>query len=157
MICIRPQMWKKCHGHSTDRRGPIALAAEDRRRNRRLARRCESGVLNCSALKHQYRDIIIGDRPGVALVYLKGSYELIRRRLATRHEHLMPVALLDSQFKTLEEPTRDEHPIVVDVVARPAEIVAKIMHCLQERQSGSSSTEATLQGTGVTGSSKGER
>jgi len=119
--------------------------------------RCESGVLTCSALKRQYRDIIIGDRPGVALVYLKGSYELIRRRLATRHEHFMPVALLDSQFKTLEEPTPDEHPIVVDVVARPAEIVAKIMHCLQERQSGSSSTEATLQGTGVTGSSKGER
>jgi carbohydrate kinase (thermoresistant glucokinase family) len=114
-------------------------------------------VLTCSALKRQYRDIIIGDRPGVALVYLKGSYELIRRRMATRHEHFMPVALLDSQFKTLEEPTPDEHPIVVDVVARPAEIVAEIMHCLQKRQSGSSSTEATLQGAGVTGASKGER
>jgi gluconokinase len=58
--------------------------------------RGESGVLTCSALKRSYRDIIIGDRPGVTLVYLKGSYDLIRRRMTARHEHFMPVALLDS-------------------------------------------------------------
>jgi carbohydrate kinase (thermoresistant glucokinase family) len=119
--------------------------------------RCESGVLTCSALKCQYRDIIIGDRPGVTLVYLKGSHELIRRRMATRPEHFMPVALLDSQFKTLQEPTRDECPIVVDVGGRPAEIVAEIIHQLQERQSGSRRTEATSQVAVVTGASKGER
>jgi len=34
----------------------------------------ESGVLTCSALKRSYRDIIIGGRPDVTLVYLKGSY-----------------------------------------------------------------------------------
>jgi gluconokinase len=45
--------------------------------------RGESGVLACSALKRSYRDIIIGDRPDVTLVYLKGSYDLIRRRMAT--------------------------------------------------------------------------
>ena len=77
--------------------------------------RGESGVLTCSALKRSYRDIIIGDRPDVMLVYLKGSHDLIRRRMAARHEHFMPVALLDSQFATLEEPTPDEHPITVDV------------------------------------------
>ncbi len=60
--------------------------------------RGESGVLTCSALKRSYRDIIIGDSPGVTLVYLKGSYDLIRRRTTARHEHFMPVALLDSQF-----------------------------------------------------------
>ena len=119
--------------------------------------RCESGVLTCSALKRQYRDIIIGDRPGVTLVYLKGSHELIRRRMATRPEHFMPVALLDSQFKTLQEPTPDECPIVVDVGGRPAEIVAEIIHQLQERQSGSRRTEATSQVAVVTGASKGER
>jgi gluconokinase len=35
--------------------------------------------------------------------------------MAARHEHFMPVALLDSQFATLQEPTADEHPITVDV------------------------------------------
>ncbi len=44
--------------------------------------RREYGVLSCSALKRSYRDIIIGGRPEVMLVYLKGSYELIRQRLA---------------------------------------------------------------------------
>ena len=67
--------------------------------------RGESGVLTCSALKRAYRDIIIGDRSDVTLVYLKGSHDLIHRRMAARHEHFMPVALLDSQFATLQEPT----------------------------------------------------
>jgi gluconokinase len=96
-----------------------------------------SGVLTCSALKRSYRDIIIGDRPEVTLVYLKGSYDLIRRRMAVRHEHFMPVALLDSQFATLQEPTPDEHPITVDVGGRPAEIASDIVRQLEELQDGS--------------------
>ena len=95
--------------------------------------RGESGVVTCSALKQSYRTIIIGDRPGVTLVYLKGSYDLIRRRLAARHEHFMPVALLDSQFAALQEPTPDEYPITVDIGAKPFEIVAEIVRQLEER------------------------
>jgi gluconokinase len=90
----------------------------------------ESGVLTCSALKRSYRDIIIGDRPDVTLVYLKGSYDLIRGRMAAREEHFMPDALLDSQFAALEEPTPDEHPITVDVGGRPAEIAEEIVRRL---------------------------
>jgi gluconokinase len=97
----------------------------------------ESGVVTCSALKRSYRTIIIGDRPGVALVFLKGSPDLIRRRLAARHEHFMPVALLDSQFAALQEPTPDEHPITVDVGGKPVEIVAEIVRQLEERHCGS--------------------
>ena len=93
----------------------------------------ESGVLTCSALKRSYRDIIIGDRRTVTLVYLKGPYELIRRRMAARHEHFMPLALLDSQFATLQEPTPDEHAIIVDVAGRPADIAAEIVHQLEMR------------------------
>jgi gluconokinase len=93
----------------------------------------EGGVVTCSALKRVYRAILIGDRPEGALVYLKGSRELIHHRMAQRHEHFMPVALLDSQFKTLEEPGPDEHPIVVDVAPPPAEIVATIMRELRVR------------------------
>ena len=96
--------------------------------------RDESGVLTCSALKRSYRDIIIGNLPGVTLVYLKGSYDLIRRRMVARHEHFMPVALLDSQFATLQEPAPDEHPITVDVSGRPAEVVVEIVHQLEQRQ-----------------------
>jgi len=94
----------------------------------------ESGVLTCSALKRSYRDIIVGGRPDVTLVYLKGSYDIIRRRMAARREHFMPVALLESQFATLQEPTPDEHPIIVDVSGRPAEIATEIVRQLEARQ-----------------------
>jgi len=99
--------------------------------------RGESGVVTCSALKQSYRTIIIGERPGVTLVFLKGSYDLIRQRLAARHKHFMPVALLDSQFAALQEPAPDEHPITVDVGGKPFEIVAEIVRHLEERHRGS--------------------
>ncbi len=96
--------------------------------------RGECGVLTCSALKRSYRDIIIGDRRDVVLVYLKGSRDLVQQRMAARHEHFMPIALLDSQFATLEEPTPDERSIVVDVGGKPAEIAHEIVRRLEERQ-----------------------
>jgi len=74
-----------------------------------------NGIVTCSALKRRYRDVIIGQRPDVALVYLKGSRELIGARMAKRQHHFMPPALLDSQFAALEEPGEDERPLVVSV------------------------------------------
>ena len=95
--------------------------------------RDESGVLTCSALKRAYRNIIIGDRKDVTLVYLRGSRELIHQRMMARHKHFMPVALLDSQFATLEEPGPDENAVVVDVNGSPEEIVVEILRQLEER------------------------
>lgn len=93
-------------------------------------------------MKRSYRDIIIGPRRDVALVYLKGSYDLIHARLAARHEHFMPVALLDSQFAILEEPASDEHPIVVDVDGAPPAIAGEIVRRLGLAQSFPSGTAA---------------
>jgi gluconokinase len=93
----------------------------------------QSGVLTCSALKRAYRDIIIGARSDVTLVYMKGSRDLIGARMAARHEHFMPVALLDSQFATLEEPTPDENPIEVSVADPPHDIVVNIVRQLASR------------------------
>jgi gluconokinase len=93
-------------------------------------------VVACSALKHRYRAVIIGKRPDVRLIYLKGDFELISRRIAARHEHFMPPSLLQSQFDALEEPGPDENPIVASVEPRPREIVANILDALkaQSRQ-----------------------
>src|SRR5262245_8503336 len=60
--------------------------------------RGEPAVVACSALKRAYRDILIGARPDVVLVYLQGSKPLIAERLAARKGHFMPATLLDSQF-----------------------------------------------------------
>jgi carbohydrate kinase (thermoresistant glucokinase family) len=88
--------------------------------------RGESAVVACSALRRAYRDILIGERKDVRLVYLKGSRQLIGERMALRKHHFMPPALLDSQFATLEEPGPDENPITVEIGGTPDEIVAAI-------------------------------
>jgi carbohydrate kinase (thermoresistant glucokinase family) len=84
------------------------------------------GVVACSALKRRYRDVLVGERRDVRLVYLKGDETLVAQRIAARHGHFMPAALLHSQFEALEEPGPDENPIVVSIDARPGEIVSRI-------------------------------
>ena len=88
------------------------------------------GVIACSALKRRYRDVLIGDRKDVRLVYLKGDEALIARRFATRHEHFMPLRLLHSQFEALEEPAPDENPITMSIEPPPREIVSQILSAL---------------------------
>jgi carbohydrate kinase (thermoresistant glucokinase family) len=80
--------------------------------------------------KRRYRDVLIGDRADVRVVYLKGDEALIARRIATRHEHFMPRSLLHSQFEALEEPGPGENPVVVSIEPRPREIVAQILSAL---------------------------
>ena len=88
------------------------------------------GVLACSALKRAYRDILIGDRADVRLVYLRGSRDLIARRQAARTGHYMPASLVDSQFDTLQEPGPDEAPLVVSVEPKPLRIVQDILEAV---------------------------
>jgi gluconokinase len=91
-----------------------------------IARHLAAGanlVLACSALKQAYREEIVGDREAVKIVYLKGSRELVRARIAQRRHHFMNQDLLDSQFDTLEEPCNG---VVVDVAPPPASIVENI-------------------------------
>jgi gluconokinase len=95
--------------------------------------RGQSAIVASSALKRAYRDILIGGRPDVNLVYLKGSKDLIGKRMSERKGHFMPPALLDSQFATLEEPDEDEHPIVVSIALPPDAIVDEVVRKLKER------------------------
>lgn len=79
-------------------------------------------VLACSALKRSYRELLVFS-PEVRLVYLKGSYDLIRSRLLLRHGHFATEQLLSSQFADLEEPA---NAMAVDASRTPAEIVQDI-------------------------------
>jgi gluconokinase len=88
------------------------------------------GVVACSTLKRRYRDVLIGDRADVRLVYLKGDETLIARRIATRHEHFMPASLLHSQFEALEEPGPNEKPITISIEPQPREIVGQILSAI---------------------------
>jgi carbohydrate kinase (thermoresistant glucokinase family) len=90
----------------------------------------EPGIITCSNLKRAYRNITIGHRQGVRLVFLKGDEAVIHDRIVLRQHHYMPPSLLRSQFETLEEPSPDEHPVVVTVHGPVAETVTKLLRQL---------------------------
>jgi carbohydrate kinase (thermoresistant glucokinase family) len=87
----------------------------------------EPGIITCSNLKRAYRQITIGSRNGVRLVYLKGDEPVIHDRIARRAHRYMPPSLLRSQFETLEEPGLDEHPLVITAHHSVAETVTKLL------------------------------
>ena len=87
----------------------------------------ESGIITCSDLKRAYRDITVGNRKGVMLIYLRGDEPLIADRISKRNHRYMPPSLLTSQFETLEEPTEDEHPVVVSVRGEVVETVTELL------------------------------
>ena len=90
----------------------------------------QPGIITCSALKRAYRQIIIGDRPEVRLVYLRGGRDLVAEHLAGRHGHFMPAALLRSQIDTLEEPDPSEDPLTVDAGAPAPQVADEIIRLL---------------------------
>ncbi|HLO89278.1 MAG TPA: gluconokinase [Nostocaceae cyanobacterium] len=78
----------------------------------------KNATLACSALKASYRQILLIDNQ-IQLVYLKGAYELVQKRLQERQNHFMTEKLLQSQFNTLEEP---DNAICVDI-SQPQEAI----------------------------------
>jgi ribose 5-phosphate isomerase A len=90
----------------------------------------QPGIITCSALKRAYRQIIIGDRPEVRLVYLRGGRDLIAEHLAGRRGHFMPASLLQSQFDTLEEPDPSEDALTVDVGPPAGQVAGEIIRLL---------------------------
>ncbi|XP_030593861.1 probable gluconokinase [Archocentrus centrarchus] len=87
----------------------------------------------CSALKHQYRQILIyGSKalaspsdpdqetlppscPDVFFLFLHGDYEFIYQRMVARRGHYMRADMLRSQFDTLEPPLDEENVLTLDI------------------------------------------
>jgi carbohydrate kinase (thermoresistant glucokinase family) len=116
-------------------RAGIALTDEDRKlwlKNLHANIQCwlkdkENTILACSALKQAYRDILGVDQNTVRTVYLKGSYELLRKRIEERQHPYMDKNLLRSQLDTLEEP---KDGLTVDISAAPEIVVSTIINNL---------------------------
>lgn len=83
----------------------------------------EGCIMACSALKKSYREILSKDEE-VVFIYLKGSRELILKRIQKRTGHYMPPELLDSQFSDLEEP---HDAIIIDINNSVMEITNNIL------------------------------
>jgi len=116
-------------------RAGIALADEDRKlwleslhgNIQHWLRDKQDSILACSALKQAYRDILGVDQNTVRTVYLKGSYELLRKRVEARQHPYMDKNLLKSQLDTLEEP---KGGLTVDISAAPEITTRTIMNYL---------------------------
>ena len=80
-------------------------------------------VLSCSALKRRYRDTLRSGAPDMALLYLRGTQDVLEQRMAGRSGHYMPPSLLASQLATLEPPQGDEHALTLDVAHDPQQLV----------------------------------
>jgi gluconokinase len=82
-------------------------------------------VLACSALREAYRSQILEGMDGIAVIYLRGSYDLIWSRMRRREGHYMKPSMLRSQFDALEEP---KDAIVLDIrmpVKAMIDVIAK--------------------------------
>jgi carbohydrate kinase (thermoresistant glucokinase family) len=120
-------------------RAGIALTDEDRKlwleklraHIQRWLKHRQSTILACSALKQAYRDILGVNQSTVRTVYLKGSYELLRKRLEERQHPYMDKNLLRSQLDTLEEP---KDGLTVDISATLEIIVGTIIKSLKLNQ-----------------------
>ena len=84
-------------------------------------------VLACSALKKSYRDMLNPSDIPTRFIYLKGSKEVIAKRMRNRSGHFMPESLLESQFQALEEP---QNAITVNIDQSPSDILKEIFEQL---------------------------
>lgn len=80
-------------------------------------------VLACSALKEKYRAQLLEGIDDIAVIHLKGSYDLISARMSVREGHFMKPEMLQSQFRALEEP---QDALVLDVAMPLADMLDTI-------------------------------
>lgn len=109
---------------------------------REAARRGDSVVLACSALKSAYRERLREGVPALRFVHLVGARELIAERLGARAGHYMNPALLDSQFASLERP---DDALSLDIGPPPEELADAVCADLARVPAPSSSPASSRQ------------
>jgi len=89
----------------------------------RLSAAGDNVVLACSALKQSYRDQLSAGLE-MPIVYLRGSYDEMRRHIERRHGHFAGESILAGQFADLQEP---QDALVLDVSRTPDELAAAVI------------------------------
>ena len=120
----RPNVDKMNHGIALSDSDRLPWLHELQKLISRHIQSKRSGILACSALKSQYRQILRDRQDEVIFIYLRGDYDCIQNRVKQRQGHFMSADLLQSQFDALEEP---EDALVIDVSLSPQQIVTKIL------------------------------
>jgi len=95
-----------------------------------LLRLCGTGtniVLACSALKQSYRDLLSAGLT-MQIVYLRGTYDVMRHHIESRRGHFAGESILAGQFADLEEP---HNALVVEVSRTPQQLASEIIASLR--------------------------
>ncbi|MDG2955591.1 gluconokinase [Bisgaard Taxon 10/6] len=96
-----------------------------------LEQKSERGIIVCSALKKQYRDLI-RDSNDVKFIFLRGDFDLVLKRMQQREGHYMKAEMLRSQFDTLEVPQADETDVYpIDIDATFEEVVERCVQVIK--------------------------
>ncbi|HET8964762.1 MAG TPA: gluconokinase [Candidatus Acidoferrum sp.] len=91
-----------------------------------LSEQGRNAVLACSALKQTYRDTLSAGLD-FRTVYLRGTYEEMRKHILARRGHFAGESILAGQFADLEEPT---DALTLDVAGTPDEIAKQAIEKL---------------------------
>ncbi|KAF7260835.1 hypothetical protein EG68_01933 [Paragonimus skrjabini miyazakii] len=97
-------------------------------------------VLACSALKRNYRQILIqGLEPTchineILFILLQAETGILAQRVVQRQSHFMPVSLLQSQLQTLESFDENEKAYIVDAHRPVPEVLDDILKLVTEMQ-----------------------
>ena len=109
-----------------DDREPWLQALQDLVRS--LEDRREPAIVACSALTRSFRRRLRDASPNVRYVYLRAERALLEERLHDRRGHYMKAEMLESQLRTLEEPS---DAIVIEVGSDdPRKVVDRIRAAL---------------------------
>lgn len=95
----------------------------------RLTQSGENIVLACSALKQSYRDKLSATLD-MRIVYLRGTYDVMRHHIESRHGHFAGETILAGQFADLEEP---HNALVLDVSRTPEQLATEVITNLHLR------------------------
>jgi gluconokinase len=97
--------------NDSDRAGWLDLLSEE------LKKQPKGVVLTCSALKKAYRERLRFAVPGLRFVFLDIGKEQATVRVSSRAQtHFFASSLIDSQFETLESPSREAGVLAVDAL-----------------------------------------
>ena len=89
-------------------------------------------ILGCSALSKYIRSLINKNiEEPCSFVFLRGGYDLIKKRMEKRDNHYMKSGMLAGQFEALEEPG---NALLVDIGNSPDQICDEIYKAVLNKQ-----------------------
>jgi len=91
-----------------------------------LTAKKKDAVLACSALKQSYRDTLSAGLD-FRIVYLRGTYEQMRKHILARRGHFAGESILAGQFADLEEPI---DALTLDVAGTPEDLTNRAIEGL---------------------------